>query len=83
MIRLLLPLALASTAVPAQASSLEHSLRTFCNAGTQINSQGLSVKPGSFMAQYIATRAHQTSQSYALVYAMAKASAIASCRSIW
>lgn len=83
MIRPLLALALVGAAAPTQASSLEHSLRTFCDAGAQINGQGVSVKPGSFMAHYIAVRARQTPQSYALAYAMAKASAIASCRSIW
>lgn len=80
---LLLALALIVAAAPAQASDLERSLRTFCNAGTQLNRKGLSIKPGSVMAQYIAAEAGQTSQSYALVYAMAKASTVSSCRSIW
>ena len=76
-------LSLLFIAAPASASDLQDSLRRFCNAGIELNRQGFTVKPGSTAATYIAAKANQSDATYRLVWAMAKASSVSSCKAIW
>lgn len=67
----------------AQAQTIEQSIRRFCIKGRQLNQRGIALAPGTPGAREVMAIANQDRASYALIWRIAKASDIHSCRQLF
>jgi hypothetical protein len=68
---------------PAKSGSFEDSVTAYCVGAKRLNHQGISVAPGSAMAQQTIATTGLSASRYEELWRIAQRYNISACRSIW